>query len=110
MEEYPTPPIPTTYPVPQSSPDALLSQIRSTPWVDPATGVTASYDAGKAQAAHILASMHVDRTGWTRKQWIDDAKKLFYDPDGSVLDFVNGHITALFAELDDLQSGRRRKA
>jgi hypothetical protein len=54
--------------------------------------------------------MHVDRTGWTRKQWIDDAKKLFYDPDGSVLDFVNGHITALFAELDDLQSGRRRKA
>lgn len=42
----------------------------------------------------------VDRTGWTRQQWIDDARALMDDGDGSVMCLVNGHVLALLAEID----------
>lgn len=146
MMEYPTPDIPTEYPIKNNlvrmpietyTPekfvlldtvtgqawqwredrwmraekpdwDAVLAKIRATPYHDPETGVTASYDPFRAQAAHVMASHAVDRSGWTRRQWVDDAKKLFNDADGSVADLVNGHIVALLAEMRALEEGRRR--
>jgi hypothetical protein len=58
------------------------------------------------QMSHVNASMMVDRRGWTRQQWIDDARRLFGDLDGSVLDLVNGHVSAMLAEIDGLPDGR----
>lgn len=40
-------------------------------------------------------SMYVDRTGWTREQWINDADKLMNHPDGAITSLVNGHVMAL---------------
>jgi hypothetical protein len=51
------------------------------------------------QLTHVAASHQIDRTGWTRQQWIDDARRLMGDADGSVLDLTNGHVQALLAEL-----------
>jgi hypothetical protein len=51
------------------------------------------------QLTHVAASHQIDRTGWTRQQWIDDARRLMGDADGSVLDLTNGHVMALLAEL-----------
>ena len=52
--------------------------------------MTAGPDPFAAQAAHAAASHRVVRLGWTREQWIADAQRLMNDPDGSVLDLVNG--------------------
>lgn len=62
--------------------------------------VTASYDPHKAQAAHVAASHRLDRISWTDEQWVEDARRLMRDLDGSVLDLVNGHIVRLIAALD----------
>jgi hypothetical protein len=55
--------------------------------------------AVRRQFAHAATSQRVDRRGWTREQWIADARRLFNDVDGSVLDLVNGHISALLAAV-----------
>lgn len=60
-------------------------------------------EAVNAQRQHIQISHAVSRTGWTRQQWVDDAYAQFRDLHGSVLDLVNGHISALLAEVDDLR-------
>jgi hypothetical protein len=60
-------------------------------------------EAVRRQREHVVSSMHVDRRGWTRQQWVDDARKLMGDLDGSVLDLVNGHVGALLGQIDDLQ-------
>jgi len=65
--------------------------------------MTAGPDPFAAQAAHAAASHRVVRLGWTREQWIADAQRLMNDPDGSVLDLVNGHVYALLAELKELR-------
>ena len=53
------------------------------------------------QIHRIAASMHADRTGWTREQWIDEARELMADPDAGVMCLVAGHAQAMLAELDE---------
>ncbi len=55
------------------------------------------------QRDHVNASHRVDRRGWTDQQWIDDARRLMDDIDGSVLDLVNGHVMKLLERLDELE-------
>jgi hypothetical protein len=74
---------------------------------------TASLDtqmaaAVRRQLAHITTSHQINRTGWTRQQWINDARRLMGELDGSVRDLVNGHVLALLAELD--HAGDRDRA
>lgn len=52
------------------------------------------------QRDHVNASHRVDRRGWTDEQWIDDARQLMGDIDGSVLDLVNGHVMALIRAVE----------
>ena len=58
-------------------------------------------EAIKQQMKHIDASMRVNRTDWTDDQWIDDARKLMGDIEGSVLDLLNGHVVAMLRKLED---------
>ena len=58
-------------------------------------------EAIKRQMKHVDASMRVNRTGWTDDQWIDDARKLMRDIEGSVLDLLNGHVVAMLRRLED---------
>lgn len=58
-------------------------------------------EAIRYQLYHVAAAHRVDRRGWTRQQWIDDARRLFNDLDGSVVSLVNGHVSAMLAELDE---------
>jgi hypothetical protein len=62
----------------------------------------ATVDAFRAQRAHVDRSLAIDRTDWTRQQWIGDARKQMSDLDGSVMDLLNGHVTALLAEVAEL--------
>jgi hypothetical protein len=59
--------------------------------------------AYRKQMEHIHQSVNTDRTGWTLRQWTNDAHQQFHDLDGTVLSMVNGHITALFREIDLLE-------
>jgi hypothetical protein len=52
------------------------------------------------QLRHAEASHRIDRTGWTDEQWVEDARRLMGDLDGSVLDLVNGHVLALLRTVD----------
>lgn len=45
----------------------------------------------------------VDRTGWTRAQWVAEAEVIMDDIDGSVLALLNGHVLAMLEELRDLR-------
>jgi len=55
------------------------------------------------QRDQLIKSMHVDRTGWTRQQWIDDARTLMGHPDGAITSLVNGHVLALLDESQQHQ-------
>ena len=57
----------------------------------------------KAQEQHAQASHRLSRAGWTPEQWVADAERLLNDPDGSVLDLVNGHAIYMLAELRRLR-------
>lgn len=63
-------------------------------------------EAIRSQLAHVAQSQRIDRSGWTHEQWVTDARRLMGDLDGSVLDLVNGHITALFHEIDRLREAK----
>jgi hypothetical protein len=63
-------------------------------------------EAVKRQAAHVFESHRVNRTGWTREQWVEDAQRLMDDIDGSVLDLVNGHVLALLTEVKESRTQR----
>lgn len=56
-------------------------------------------DAVRRQFDHATASRQIDRRGWTRRQWIEDARSQFGDLEGSVLDLVNGHVSAMLAAI-----------
>lgn len=56
-------------------------------------------EAIRRQRSHVDRSHSIDRRGWTRRQWIEDARQQFGDADGSVLDLVNGHVSALLAAI-----------
>jgi hypothetical protein len=62
-------------------------------------------EALAAMAQHRAASVHVNRTGWTREQWIEDAQRLMDDIDGSVMSLVNGHVLALLDEVYERRAG-----
>jgi hypothetical protein len=59
--------------------------------------------AYRHQIAHIAESMRINRTGWTLKQWTTDAHKQFNELDGSIMSLTNGHVTALFREIEALE-------
>lgn len=61
-------------------------------------------DAVRRQFDHATASHRVDRVGWTRQQWVDDARRLMEDLHGSVLDLVNGHAVYMLEEIDFLKA------
>lgn len=58
-------------------------------------------DARTRQFDAMRRSLAVDRRGWTRQQWIDDARALMDDPDGAVTSLVNGHVMAMLDEVDE---------
>lgn len=58
-------------------------------------------DALQRQLEQRVESQHVDRTGWTRQQWIDDARALMNHPDGAITSLVNGHVMALLDEAQE---------
>jgi hypothetical protein len=60
-------------------------------------------EAYRKQIEHIHQSVNTDRTGWTLKQWVDDARVQYHALDGTVLSLNNGHIAALFREIDLLK-------
>lgn len=51
-------------------------------------------------------SMQVDRKGWTRQQWVDDARRLMDEVDGAVTSLVNGHVMALLDALSASDADR----
>jgi hypothetical protein len=59
----------------------------------------AAVETFRAQRAHVDRSLAIDRTGWTRQQWVDDARQQMGDLDGSVMDLLNGHVTAMLSAL-----------
>jgi hypothetical protein len=60
-------------------------------------------EAYRNQMEHIAKSMRINRTGWTLKQWTTDAHKQFNELDGTIMSLNNGHITALFREIEALE-------
>lgn len=56
-------------------------------------------EAVRRQMAARHRSFGVDRTGWTRRQWIEDAEKLMNEVDGAITSLVNGHVMALLDEI-----------
>lgn len=44
-----------------------------------------------------------DRTGWTRQEWIDDARQIMDDLYGSVESLLNGHILALLSTVSTVE-------
>lgn len=61
-------------------------------------------EAFRRQHEHVVKSHAVNRVGWTRQQYLEDAKRLMGDLDGSVCDLVNGHVTAMLAEITRLRA------
>jgi hypothetical protein len=61
-------------------------------------------NAIRNQSDHVTRSSRVDRRGWTRQQWVDDARQQMGHSDGSVLALVNGHPTHLLQEIDVLRA------
>jgi hypothetical protein len=49
-----------------------------------------------------LGSADVDRKGWTKKQWADDAERLMGHIDGAVIALKNGHVIGLLARIQEL--------
>lgn len=56
-----------------------------------------------AQRAHIAASRTVDRRGWSRAQWLADARNLMGALHGSVQSLMNGHVTAMLGRIGELE-------
>ena len=54
-------------------------------------------------ADHRSAAMTVNRSGWTREQYLADAERLMNDLDGSVSSLVNGHAMALIGAVRELR-------
>lgn len=62
--------------------------------------------AMRGMASHRAESMQVDRRGWTRAQWVADAKRLMNEPDGSVMSLMNGHAISFLVELERITAER----
>lgn len=45
----------------------------------------------------------VNRRDWTRQQWLDDARQAFNGPFGSAGDLLNGHVSAMWARIGELE-------
>lgn len=52
-------------------------------------------EAAQRQMERRRASYSIDRKGWTRQQWIEDADRLMNEVDGAITSLVNGHIMHL---------------
>lgn len=44
-----------------------------------------------------------ERSGWTRQEWVDDARAIMDDLHGSVACLLNGHVLALFSLASDVE-------
>jgi hypothetical protein len=49
-----------------------------------------------------LGSEYVDRKGWTKKQWADDAQRIMSHIDGAASALKNGHVNGLLARIREL--------
>ncbi len=58
------------------------------------------------QRAASERSWDMDRTGWTRSQWVEDARRLMDELDGAVTSLLNGHVLALLDEIDSLRAAK----
>ena len=65
-------------------------------------------DAYHRQMEQRRQSFLVDRTGWSRQQWIEDARALMNDPDGAITSLVNGHVMALLEEAQEFGEMKAR--
>ena len=63
-------------------------------------------DAVTRQIEQQFKAQRVCRTGWTRQQWVDDARTLMDHIDGAVTSLVNGHVLALLDEAAALDRVR----
>lgn len=61
-------------------------------------------EAIRDQINHARQSKLIDRSGWTRQQWVEDARAQMHHIDGSVLDLVNGHPLRMLEEIDVLRN------
>ena len=64
-------------------------------------------EAVHRQFQRARESAHVDRTGWTDDQWIDDAERLMNEPDGAITSLVNGHVMALLRRVAERREDER---
>lgn len=53
----------------------------------------------RRMAAHRKESVWIDRRGWTDDEWVQDARRLMHEIDGSISSLVNGHVMALLRSL-----------
>lgn len=59
-------------------------------------------DAIGRQRERYMASLMVDRRGWSDKQWIADARRLMNEPDGAITSLLNGHVMALLRAVEEV--------
>ncbi|KRE79964.1 hypothetical protein [Arthrobacter sp. Soil763] len=58
--------------------------------------------AAAFRRTEALGNEPIDRKGWTKKQWADDAERIMEHIDGSVTALVNGHALGLIARIREL--------
>jgi len=65
-----------------------------------------SYDelAQAFRRTDALGREPIDRKGWTKAQWADDAQRIMSHIDGSASALKNGHIIALLALVREQQA------
>jgi len=49
-----------------------------------------------------LGNAPVNRKGWTKKQWADDAERIMAHIDGSAMALMNGHVLGLISRIREL--------
>ena len=60
-------------------------------------------EAIRRQRERWQASAGMDRKGWSDQQWINDAWRLFHEPNGAITSLVNGHVDRMLKRLYELK-------
>lgn len=58
--------------------------------------------AAAFRRTEALGNEPIDRKGWTKNQWADDAERIMEHIDGSITALVNGHALGLIARVREL--------